>query len=222
MSKQEIDHDRLCVRLRRLRKDALLALLDRAIDLLPKTRLPALIDGYLDPEDLRPDRAAGGTGLLAAVVAFHDAGLAGEYYEDFMVDSRNFMETSDGTATWMEECRRLFDRCVATANRRPGEEVREAFEILFGLLRHVDEGEDDVVFFADEGGSWQVGIDWRTVLPAYFTCLAGTVDSAEYAVGVEDVIRDFGNHDRAHHLKAARAAANPDQKRALRRKRTRR
>jgi len=33
------------------------------------------------------------------------------------------------------------------------DEAREAFDILFGLLRHIDEGHDDVIFFADEGRS---------------------------------------------------------------------
>jgi hypothetical protein len=26
----------------------------------------------------------------------------------------------------------------------------------------------DVIFFADEGGSWQVGVDWERVLPPWF------------------------------------------------------
>ena len=38
-------------------------------------------------------------------------------------------------------------------------------DILFGLLNHIDKGNDSVVFFADEGGSWQVGVDWAKVLP---------------------------------------------------------
>jgi hypothetical protein len=44
--------------------------------------------------------------------------------------------------------------------------VCQAFEIVFGLLDHIDECQDDVVFFADEGGSCQIGFDWEKVLPA--------------------------------------------------------
>src|SRR5262249_24272214 len=41
----------------------------------------------------------------------------------------------------------------------------------FGLI---DEGHDDIVFFADEGGSWQVGIYWRKVFPPWFRCLSNS------------------------------------------------
>jgi hypothetical protein len=55
---------------------------------------------------------------------------------------------------------RICDGAIAT--------VREAFELLFALLRRLDRDPDSVVFFADEGGSWQVGVDWRPALAAYF------------------------------------------------------
>ena len=38
-----------------------------------------------------------------------------------------------------------------------------------------------MVFFADEGGSWQVGVDWKSVLPADFRCLAETAGPEEFA-----------------------------------------
>ena len=95
-------------------------------------------------------------------------------------------------------------------------ECRNAFEILFGLLRHVDECLDDIIFFADEGGSWQVGVEWRSVLPAYFRCLAVTALPEDYARAAVLVIEEFESFNRALHLKSAREAANPAQKRALR------
>jgi predicted nucleic acid-binding protein len=66
------------------------------------------------------------------------------------------------------ECRRLIDRCVIRAQTEKPAAVCQAFDIIFGLLERLDGGREDVVFFADEGGAWQVGIDWRTVLPAWF------------------------------------------------------
>ena len=167
MAKSAIDRKKLRVHLRGLRKDDLFHLLDRAIDMMPRTRLPELIKGYVKPEALRPDAAAAG-GLLEAVTRFCDASLRGEYYEDYMVNSRNFMEKSRGTETWIAECERLFERSRAAAKKRPDREVRDAFEALFGLLRRLDEGEDDVIFFADEGGSYEVYVDWKKVLPAYW------------------------------------------------------
>ena len=69
--------------------------------------------------------------------------------------------------------------------------MREAFDLLFALLRHIDACEDDVIFFADEGGSWQVGVSWKNVLPAYFRCLAETAGPEEFAREVGAAIKDF-------------------------------
>jgi hypothetical protein len=82
------------------------------------------------------------------------------------------MEKSRGTETWIAECERLFKRCAAAAKKRPDSEAREAFDILFGLLRRIDEAHDEIVFFADEGGSYEVFVDWKNVLPAYFVPVA--------------------------------------------------
>ncbi|MFC1708195.1 hypothetical protein ACFL59_15490 [Planctomycetota bacterium] len=220
MAKTKIDRDKLRVQLRRLRKDDLLDLLDRAIDLVPTTRLPALVKGYVKPEALRPDGAVKG-GLLKAVSKFREASLRGEYYEDFMVNSKNYMEKSEGTETWIAECERLFDRCLTVAKGKPGGEAREAFDVLFGLLRHIDEGHGDVVFFADEGGSYEVLVEWEQVLPAYFKALAGTATPEEYAEVVSGSIKDFVHYDQDRYLKAARAAASPAQKKTLRGDRSR-
>jgi len=34
-------------------------------------------------------------------------------------------------------------------------------------------------------------VDWRTVFPAYFRCLAETASAEEFAQVVDQVIRDF-------------------------------
>jgi len=66
------------------------------------------------------------------------------------------------------------DRCWTTIEcawvrpgrrEQPRQPVREAFELLLGLLRRIDKG-DDVIFFADEEGSWRIGVDWRVELSA--------------------------------------------------------
>jgi hypothetical protein len=50
---------------------------------------------------------------------------------------------------------------MRSAKRSESAEVRQAMDILFGLLDHIDECLDGVIFFAEEGGSWQVGADWN-------------------------------------------------------------
>lgn len=215
MAKSGIDRDRLRAHVRRLHKRELLQLLDRAIDLVPDTRLAALVEGSVAPGKLRPD---GGSArrLLKSVEVFREASLRGDYYEAFDVNSKNFMEKSGGTETWFAECERLFVRCAAAAKKRPDRDAREAFEILFGLLRNIDRGDDDIVFFADEGGSWEAGVDWRDVLPRYFDCLAATAQPDEYARAATSVIEAFVAYDRDRYLRAARSCANPAQKKALR------
>lgn len=90
--------------------------------------------------------------------------------------------------------------------------------MLFALLRRIDEDPDSVVFFADEAGSWQVGVDWREALPAYFRCLADDGASGDdFAREVDRAITDFADYERPRHLAAARRVANAEQKVALRR-----
>jgi hypothetical protein len=93
--------------------------------------------------------------------------------------------------------------------------VREAFELLLGLLRHIDECHDDVIFVADEGSSWNVGVRWRTAFPAYFRCLAETATAEEFARTVDQAIMDFAAHDRSHYLSQAWRTASAAQQASL-------
>jgi len=64
------------------------------------------------------------------------------------------MEKSNGTEAFLAEFDRLIGKCVRATAKGPRRLVRDAFELLFALLRRIDEDSDSVVFFADEGGSW--------------------------------------------------------------------
>ena len=88
--------------------------------------------------------------------------------------------------------------------------------VVAALLRRIDKSPDDVIFFADEAGSWQVGVDWRAALPAYFRCLADGTSAEAFASEVDRTITDFANYERPRHLGAARRVANAGQKAALR------
>jgi len=215
MATRQIDPEKIRVFIRALRKDDLLLLLDRAIDLVPRTKLPKLVDGLADPGRFEPEGSSG-RDLLEAVRQFHEASERGDYYQGFDVNSKNFMEMSRGTETWIAECERLFDRCTEQVSRGGRAEMREAFEILFGLLRRIDEGTDDILFFADEGGSWLVVVAWEKVLPSWFECLAPATGPEEYAGAVVGVIDEFDDFHRKKHLREARRVASPAQKKALR------
>jgi len=209
-----IDRDKLRAALRRLGNERVYHMLDEAIDILPPRKLARLAGKYLDVKNLQPD-PKDGADLLAKVKAFEKASLAGDYYESFSVNSKNYREMSGGTRAWIAECQRLLDCCVAAAKKGSPAETREAIETIFSLLRHIDECLDDVVFFADEGGSWQVGVDWGKVLPTWFVCLSATADPDEYARRVIDVVDRFAKYDRDKQLTVAARKASAAQRKAL-------
>ena len=86
---------------------------------------------------------------------------------------------------------------------------------LFGLLDPIDKGNDDVIFFADEGGSWQVGVDWPKVLPAWFKVLSATAEPTEYAERIAALLFRHYSYGRDRMLVIARRTATPDQRKAL-------
>jgi hypothetical protein len=191
-------------------------MLDDAIDLLPQAKLLKLVKRYLDPSKLQPDSKARGN-LLSDVKAFEKASLARKYYEAYDVNSKNYTEKSTGTRAWIAECQRFLQRCVAQEKKGKGEpaEVLQAFDIIFGLLDHSDECLDDVIFFADEAGSWQVGVDWDKVLPPWFRVLSAKADPEEYAERITALLEHHYNYGGQKMLAVARKTATPEQRKAL-------
>ena len=59
--------------------------------------------------------------------------------------------------------------------------MSQSFEIIFCLLNKIEERPDDILFFADEGGAWEIGVDWETVLPAWFRVLSVATGPSEYS-----------------------------------------
>ena len=214
MTNRAVDLEKLRVALQRMSRGNLLIIAERAIELVPRVKLGALVD-FIRLEDLAKTKS-GAAPLLGEVRKLQEASLRGDYYESFGVNSKNFMDKSEGTEAFIAEFDRLVAKCIRAAEKGPHAQVREAFELLFGLLRRIDEGSDDVIFFADEAGSWQVGVDWRTALPAYFRSLAETASPEDFAREVDRAIKDFSDFERPRHLTAARRVANAEQKAALR------
>lgn len=215
MAGRRIDLPKLHAAIQGLSDKQVLYMLEEAIDMLPPAQLIKLVKPFVGLAKLRPDSKDKGR-LLTQVKAFEKASLADEYYETFNVNSKNYREKSAGMRTWIAECERLLDRCVAEAGRSDPAEVCQAFEILFALLDRIDEDPDHIVFFADEGGSWQVGVDWEKVLPAWFACLAATTEPQEYARRVVEMIEEHDSDDKDKLLAKARRVATPEQRKALR------
>lgn len=99
-----------------LEMEELLNFLDRAIELLPEERLPELIEGFFDPDLLKVEELSEQS-LLEEVQDFHSDSLDGLYYEDFEVNSKNFMERSRGTMNWIAQYNRLMKRCQKESSK---------------------------------------------------------------------------------------------------------
>jgi hypothetical protein len=214
-TKRTIDSEKLRRALRKMTRRDLLVAIDRALVHVPKHRLHEIVEGFITFDDLVATTGKRRTRVIDKVKAFDDASRRGEYYESFAVDSKNFMEKSEGTSEWIAECRRLFGDVLGLDADGDPREVRLALEVLFELLRRINEGEEDIVFFADERGSWQVGVDWPKVLPVYFRCLSSTAAPDEYAQLVNAIVKDFARHDAPKYLSRARGAATGEQRAAL-------
>ncbi|MGH7269239.1 MAG: hypothetical protein ACREJ3_02315 [Polyangiaceae bacterium] len=214
-TKRTVDPEKIGSALRKMTRGDLLIVLDRALVHVPKHRLHEVVDGFIAFDALVAVNGKGRTRVIDKVRAFDHASRRGDYYESFNVNSKNFMEKSEATEEWIAECERLLGDVLGLAANGDPTEVRQALELLFALLRRIDEGEDDIVFFADEGGSWQVDADWPKVLPAYFRCLSSTAAPAEYAELVNAIVKDFARHDAPKFMSRARGAATREQKAAL-------
>ena len=212
----QIDRDKLRAEVRKLGNEYVFFMLDDAIELLPPAKLHKLAKKHLDLKRLRPDaEKPTRPSLLTDVNRFEKASLAGEYYESFGVNSQNYTQKSAGTSAWIAAYRRLLDRCVVNIKKGNPAEVREAMDVLFGLLNYIDKGHDDVIFFADEGGSWQVGVDWAKVLPVWFKVLSATAEPQEYAERITALLSCQYRYGRDKMLAIARRTATTHQRKIL-------
>ena len=231
MTQHQIDSNTLRAELRALPRGSLLLIAERAIELVTRDQLGALLGDIVqinvDPTDARSDDSAAIVvpSLLDDVRSFHDAAMNGEFYEHVEINNTGRQEQSAGTDAFVAEFDRLMRRCVGASDVgiEPGVRdnfwhgLRNCFELLFALLRHIDEGNDDVLAFSDDGSSLDVGVNWRVVMPAYFECLAATEAASpeEFARAVGQVIAEFAEHDRARYIDAAYLAANDAQRIAM-------
>ena len=148
------------------------------------------------------------------MTAFARASLAGDFYEEFRVDSTNDLTKSTGTLAWIAECNRLLDLCVAEVRSMDPSQSRQCFDTMFALLDEIEAGRD-IIVFADEAGSWQVWVDWQKVLPPWFKVLSATTTPEEYTSRVMHVVNHHCGHEGPMLLAEAREAATPAQQRAL-------
>ena len=213
---ETVDLSKLRALLRSQHDEQIFYMFDDALELLTPEQVMLIVRRYISAKLLQqiigpPDTRS----LLEQVRAFDASARAGAYYVSFDVNSKNCMTHSKGTRGFIAECCRLFDRCVAVEASADPRELRTAFDLLIDLLRYIDEAHDDVIFFADEGGSWAVSVDWRRVMPAWLGCLSKTSAPSDYASRAIEVIDSLEGPSRDEHLSTAAAVATPEQVNAL-------
>ena len=198
--------------LRTLNRGSLLIIAERAIELIPATQLSALLCDFIQITARSAEGDNAPASLFDEVSAFYDAAMTGKYYETVEINNRGRQEHSKSTDAFISEFDRLLRKCIRATGQEMHLETRSSFELLLGLLRHIGDGHDDVLFFADDGGVSNFGINWRTALPAYFNCLAKTSSQEEFARAVDFSIEDFSPSDRPHFLVEACKVANVAQR----------
>jgi hypothetical protein len=198
-----IDREKLRARLRLMGQEYVYYMLADAMEMLTDDQLATIASRYVPLEQLMPDGPVVSLDLLAEIQRFAQASRRGDYYEDFLVDSRNCTQLSGGTAAWISDLDRHLRRCMREASGPEPRLIVEAFEVLFDLVRLIDSGSEEILFFADEGGSWLFGIDWPKTIEAYASCLARICAPAEFAAKTVAVIDEFERHDRERLLAVA-------------------
>ena len=96
MTSRKVDLEKLRVALQRMNRDNLLLIAERAIEIVPRTKLRALVGDRVRLEDLVEGKRGAGP-LLDEVRKFHAAGLAGEYYQSFNSAGEEFAREVDRT-----------------------------------------------------------------------------------------------------------------------------
>lgn len=215
MTEPLIDFTAVRAELRALDRGALLIIAERAIELMPAAQLSTLLSDYVRVETSPTEASHAPVSLPDEVRVFYDTAMAGKYYETVEINNRGGQEQSEGTDAFIAEFHRLLQKCIQAAQQEVPAGLRESFEFLFGLLRHIDEGNDDVLFFADDGSSLDVGVNWCAALPAYFNCLAKTSSPEEFARTVDKAVADFVDYDRPWYTDAARKVGSDVQRIAL-------
>lgn len=215
MTEHLIDLTAVRAELRALNRSSLLIIAERAIELMPAAQLSTLLSEFVPLTSHPSDSDNAVVSLLDEVRAFYEAAMAGKYYEAVAINNQGRQIQSQSTDAFIADFDRLLRECIRASDKLVDTTATVGFELLFGLLRHIDEGNDDVLFFADDDGISTIGINWRTTLPAYISSLARTSLPDEFGHTVDATIEDFVREDRPYYLAVARNAASDAQRISL-------
>ena len=174
-------HVRIWDSIRTLERERLLILLARTLDRMTTNDLEALLAdherGTSTPTASRRDGS-----LVEVVEHFCEEARSGTYFQEWWAKGKyGSYIPSPKTEEFGAKTTLLLHLCVAEAKEGNPKEVCAAYEMILGLLEEIDRFDrDDIVFWADEPGTWQLGIDWVRVIPPYLRCLAKVLPPKEF------------------------------------------
>jgi len=197
-----VNHDKVWGVIRHVHREGLLLLLSRAVKYVPVSELEAVFSQHAHPNQVGDVEEPETTALLQQAREFVESALRGDFYQDFVVNSRNCTHKSGKTQEFEARLNLMFDRLIAEAKLTTATDICAAYELILALLRAIDKFDRDIVFFADEGGTWQFSIDWKRVLPPYFRCLAEIHDWQEFERRALAAIDEFVDSWAKDELKA--------------------
>lgn len=215
MTSPLIDPGSLRAELRTLSRGSLLIIAERAVELVPAPHLDALLGDFVQFAEHLAEASRARVCLLDEVRAFYVAAKAGMYYETVAINNHGQQKQSNGTDAFIADFDRLLHACIRASENAADASVTIGFELLFGLHRHINKGNDDVIFFADDSDASALGTNWTIAMPAYICSLARTTPPEEFADAIHAAIEDFTSEDRMYYLTVARNIVNDAQRLAL-------
>lgn len=175
-------HVRIWNSIRTLERERLLILLARTLDHVASKDLEALLAEHERGTSLpaTPHRVGS---LLEEVEHFCEETRAGAYFQEWWAKGKyGSYLPSPKTEEFGAKLTLLFELGVTEAKEGDPQEVCNAYELLLALLHDIDHFErDELVFWGDEPGTWQLGIDWACVIPPYLQCLSKVLCPEEFA-----------------------------------------
>lgn len=167
--------------------EVLLGLLQQVYENLERDDRQAIFGKFV-PE-LTPN-IVDGDALLDEIKEFQRASLAGYYYEEFNINSKNWRHIPEETQEWFD----LLGQFLASSTQltRQGDHVQAVvcFEILYALIGKMEYG--DEIVFGDEIGSWMIPGDEKEYLAAYIESLAAVSEPKAFAAAAASLIKRDG------------------------------
>jgi len=115
--------------------------------------------------------------IFDEVSGFYTDSINGHYYAPFDINSKNYMDVPEETSEWCGKYGVYLAQTSELSMQGFHEKAIECFQILFNLINQLGEIE---IIFADEVGSWMVGVDEELSLTCYMTSLAKYCDEKDF------------------------------------------